>query len=244
MTLLHTIKELALKAGVEVNWYTPKESDKARLFKLLDFHKIDTILDVGANDGRYGKLLRKGGYGGAILSFEPLSAAYAKLLRAAADDTAWHVAPRMAVGSTHGEIEINIAGNSTSSSLLPMKDLHKSAAPHSKYIGTEMVSICRLDEFAHPVLNHSNAILLKIDTQGYEMLVLEGAEKLLQKVVGIQIELSLIPLYDGQKLYLDVIEWLSQRGFDLWSVMPVFVDGNSGRLLQIDGIFFCCAAHL
>lgn len=238
MTLLHSMKELALKAGVEVNWYTPAESNKARLFKLLDFHKIDTILDVGANDGGYGELLRKGGYGGAILSFEPLADAYEKLLCATAGDKRWHVAPRMAIGATNGEIEINISGNSTSSSILPMKALHESAAPQSRYVGTETVPVRSLDEFAHPVLDQAHAILLKIDTQGYEMPVLDGATRLLERVVGVQIELSLAPLYDGQKLFLEVIDWLALRGFELWSVIPGFVDSNSGRMLQMDGVFF------
>lgn len=238
MTMLHSIKELALKAGVEVNWYNPAQSDIARLFKLLETHKIDTILDVGANDGGYGKMLRRGGYIGAILSFEPLANAHAKLMQSAEGDAAWAVAPRMAIGSSNGEIEINIAGNSTSSSILPMQSLHESAAPQSRYVGTEKVPLKRLDGVAHTVIEKSRNLLLKIDTQGYEMPVLEGAEALLSSVHGIQLELSLVPLYEGQVLYKEMIDWLSVQGFELWSVMPGFVDQASGRMLQMDGVFF------
>lgn len=94
MTILHSIIELALKAGVEVNWNNPAQSKAARLFRLLDFHKIDTILDVGANDGGYWKKLRQGGYVGAILFFEPLAEAHAELMQAASSEAAWKVAPR------------------------------------------------------------------------------------------------------------------------------------------------------
>jgi FkbM family methyltransferase len=238
MTILHSIKELALKVGVEVNWYNPAQSDTARLFRLLDYHKIDTILDVGANDGGYGNLLRRGGYEGAILSFEPLADAHAKLVQAASGDAAWQVAPRMAIGASSGEIEINIAGNSTSSSILPMQSLHESAAPQSRYVGTEKVPLNRLDDVAHPLIEQGKNILLKIDTQGYEMPVLEGAQTLLNRVGGIQLELSLAPLYEGQVLYKGVFDWLAGKGFELWSVMPGFVDQTSGRMLQMDGVFF------
>lgn len=238
MTILHSIKQLALKAGVEVNWYDPAQSDTARLFKLLDFHKIDTILDVGANDGGYGKLLRRGGYSGAILSFEPLADAHLKLMHASASDSLWQVMPRMAIGSSNGEIEINVAGNSTSSSILPMRSLHELAAPQSRYIGTERVPLCRLDDVAHPLITQGKNLLLKIDTQGYEMPVLQGAKNLLRRVHGIQLELSLVPLYEGQLHYKEAINWLMERGFELWSVMPGFVDRTSGRMLQMDGVLF------
>jgi hypothetical protein len=70
------------------------------------------------------------------------------------------------------------------------------------------------------------------------MPVLRGAEKLLQTLAGLQLELSLTQLYDGQVLYLDMLRWLGDRGFELWNVMPGFVDQASGRLLQFEGIFF------
>lgn len=238
MTILHSIKDLALKVGVEVNWYNPAQSDIARLFRLLETHRIDTVLDVGANDGGYGRMLRRGGYGGAILSFEPLADAHMRLVQASNGDAAWQVAPRMAIGASNDEIEINVAGNSTSSSILPMRALHESAAPQSRYIGTEKVPLSRLDSVAHPFIEKSGNLLLKVDTQGYEMPVLEGAESLLPRVCGIQIELSLVPLYEGQMLYREVIDWIAGIGFELWSITPGFVDQKSGRMLQMDGVFF------
>ena len=45
-------------------------------------------------------------------------------------------------------------------------------------------------------------------------------------------------LYDGQVLYLDMIQWLEHRGFELWGVIPGFVEHATGRLLQFDGVFF------
>lgn len=70
------------------------------------------------------------------------------------------------------------------------------------------------------------------------MPVLEGARALLPRVHGIQLELSLLPLYEGQVLYREMIDWLAEKGFELWSVMPGFVDQATGRMLQMDGVFF------
>lgn len=238
MTIMNKVKQLALKMGVEMHWYNPAQSQVARLFKVLSHHGIDTIIDVGANDGGYGRFLRTGGFKGSILSFEPLEDAHKQLCVAAAKSKNWHVAPRMALGAEDGDVEINVAGNSTSSSVLPMENTHVTAAPQSRYVGVQRVPLRRLDSVQHDVIRQAKSMLLKIDTQGYEMPVLIGAEPILDKVNGLQIELSLIPLYDGQILYREMVGWLSDKGFDLWSVMPGFVDAHSGRMLQMDGVFF------
>jgi FkbM family methyltransferase len=238
MTIAHGIKRLALTFGVELNHYNPAQSLDARMSRMLEHHGIDLILDVGANTGGYGLSLRELGFQGDILSFEPLAQAHSELTQAVTTDARWHIAPRMAVGAEDGEIVINVAGNSTSSSVLPMHDAHIQAAPQSNYVGSEQVPLRRLDSLTHPVLTPDRTTLLKIDTQGYEMPVLLGAKALLPHIRGIQLELSVIPLYEGQSLYRELIEWLGEQGFELWNLIPGFVDKSSGRLLQFDGIFF------
>ncbi len=59
------------------------------------------------------------------------------LSEAAGRDPKWHVNPRCAIGDYDGEIEINISGNSVSSSVLPMMESHSSAAEGSAYVGVE-----------------------------------------------------------------------------------------------------------
>jgi FkbM family methyltransferase len=238
MSIKHALRMTAQRFGVEVNRYNAAQSAEARSFALLDNQRIDTILDVGANDGGYGKLLRRHGFTGSIISFEPLEKEHESLQAAARADGKWFVAPPMALGSENTEVEIHVAGNSVSSSILQMNRTHEDAAPESKYVGVQRVLVRRLDEFSHPALAAATRCLLKIDTQGYEMAVLQGAEGLLPRLFGVQLELSLTPLYDGQALFLDLIHWLQERGFELWNVVPAFVDQGSGRLLQLDGVFF------
>ena len=115
---------------------------------------------------------------------------------------------------------------------------HSSAAPESVYRGQESASLVTLDSVALSYLNDAQAPFLKIDTQGYEWHVLDGARATLSRIRGIQMELSLVPLYEGQRLWRECIERLEAEGFVLWALQPVFIDPANGRTLQWDGLFF------
>jgi FkbM family methyltransferase len=232
------IKQLLNAAGVEAHRFHPDTSPLARLMAALRHSHIDLVIDVGANEGQFAKELRTGGYSGRIVSFEPLSAAHGRLLQESNRDSVWHVHQRCALGDRLGEIELNISGNSVSSSILPMLASHSSVAPESAYLGHEATPLSTLDSVAPPYLEGAQAPFLKIDTQGYEWYVLDGALATLPKVRGIQIELSLVPLYEGQRLWRECIERLEAGGFVLWALQPVFVDPATGRTLQWDGLFF------
>jgi FkbM family methyltransferase len=225
------------QVGLDVNRYTPARSEDARLCRFLDKMNVDLVVDIGANDGGYVRALRGAGYSGDVISFEPLEEAHARLAGAAAGATDWHVMPRMALGDHDHQTNINIAANSTSSSILPMQSLHSEAAPQSRYVSVQSVAVRRLDGLAEPRLDQAHAIHLKVDTQGYEMPVLLGSTGLLSRVHSMQLELSLFPLYEGQALYREVIDWVAARGFELCGVVPGFVDERTGRMLQMDGLF-------
>ena len=151
--------------------------------------------------------------------------------------------PAMRIGRHTGEVEINIAGNSQSSSILPMLEAHRSAAPESAYEGKELVPIKTLDTVVGQYLKDARAPFLKIDTQGFEWQVLDGARDTLPHIKGILAELSLVPLYGGQHLWREVIDRLEAEGFTLWAFKPVFSDQSQGRTLQVDGIFYRIHEH-
>lgn len=224
--------------GIEAHRFSPASSKLARFIVALRAQGIDLVFDVGANEGQFAQEIRAGGYSGKIVSIEPMTSAYRVLTENSRGDGAWHVHPRCAVGANTGEIELNIAGNSVSSSVLPMLAAHSDAAPASAYQGKELVPLATLDLIAPPYLEQAKAPFLKIDTQGYEWHVLDGATKMLGQVRGVQMELSLVPLYDGQRLWRESVDRLEALGFTLWAVEPVFVDESSGRTLQVDAMFF------
>lgn len=231
------VKETFMKLGFDIKRYSIAQNQTARLMKIITEHKINLIFDIGANSGQFGKELRELGYLSNIVSFEPLKDAYAQLTQLSNADSKWQVAPRCAVGDEDGQIEINIAGNSASSSILEMMDSHISAAPVTKNIGTEQVPISKLDSISKTYLKEDSALFIKIDTQGYEDKVINGGLETIKMAKVIQTELSLVELYSGQKLIMEMIEKITQLGFELWGVEPAFVDSNTGRMLQVDAIF-------
>ncbi|MFZ2541982.1 MAG: FkbM family methyltransferase [Gallionella sp.] len=229
--------------GIEVCWTSNIPTSAAQITAMqivssMRIFDIDLILDVGANKGQFATEIRQCGYTGKIVSFEPLSQAHGELLQASAGDLNWDAYPRCALGNHDGEVEINIAGNSESSSILPMLESHRSAAPESAYEGKEIVPIKTLDAVAGPYLKDARASFLKIDTQGFEWQVLDGARDTLPHIKGILVELSLVPLYEGQHLWREVIDRLEAEGFVLWSFKTAFFDQSQGRTLQVDGIFY------
>jgi FkbM family methyltransferase len=195
------------------------------------------VLDVGANTGQFGSEIRYYGYTGKIVSFEPLSREHSMLVRTIAGDPNWEAYPPCALGDQIGETVINIAGNSQSSSILPMLETHRSAAPESAYEGKERVLIKTLDSVAGDYLKDARAPFLKIDTQGFEWQVLDGARETLPHIKGVLVELSLVPLYEGQHLWRALIDRLEDEGFALWALRPGFIDQRQGRTLQVDGVF-------
>jgi FkbM family methyltransferase len=222
--------------GLEVYRTNVYTSQKLRYHRLFSQHHLDLVLDVGANAGQFSKLCRSVGYQGHILSFEPSSNAHQRLLRASSADPNWTVADRMALGPSTGEIEINIAANSFSSSVLPMLDSHLSADPDSSYLNKEKVPVRRLDDVLPSTAAH-NRIFLKLDVQGFELQVLGGAPKTLSHAVAVQLELSLIPLYQGETLMPEMYATMAGHGFSLWDMEPNFRNPSTGRLLQVDALF-------
>jgi FkbM family methyltransferase len=207
-----------------------------RRLQMMRHAEVDLVIDAGANTGQYSSSLREAGYSGRILSFEPGAEAFAALQRTAGADGQW-IAIRAALGSEQSETRIHISRNSKSSSLLPMLDRHLRNAPESAYISEEVVPQLRLDGLAEDLLGGCRRIILKIDTQGFEEQVLRGAVGLLDRVVLIECELSLTPLYEGQALFLDVVQLLHSYGFRPVDFNRGFTERTSGCCLQVDGIF-------
>jgi FkbM family methyltransferase len=234
-SLAHHLRVAVQRAGLDGIRYLRVHGSTGRPGRLLTRHRIDTVLDVGANTGQYAFSIRAGGYRRAIVSYEPLSAAFAKLQASARRDDRWS-AKNLALGAAPGTLEINIAGNSVSSSFLPMLPSHASAAPKSAYVGREVVDVSTVDDEMRTI--SAERPFLKIDSQGFEAQILDGARHSLSRFQGVQLELSLVLLYEGQDLFDDILHRLTSEGLELWSLERGFTDPHDERLLQVDGWFF------
>ena len=236
MRLKKLIRRITREIGFDFVRYKPPTHPLARRKRLLEIYKINLVLDVGANIGQYGKELREIGYKGKIVSFEPLSSAYKELCKKVRRDELWE-AHNFALGDKKETEIINIAGNSFSSSLLDMLPSHLKAEPKSKYIGQEEIQIKTLDSIYSTLSSQTGSIYLKLDTQGFEEKVLKGAENSLHNIDTIQLEMSLTPLYKDELLFNEMYQLLYQKEYRLVALEPGFTDGDTGQLLQIDGIF-------
>ncbi|MDT4924692.1 MAG: hypothetical protein QOG01_2405 [Pseudonocardiales bacterium] len=207
-----------------------------RIATTLAWLEARTVLDVGANIGQYATALRASGYRDDIVSCEPLSDAFGHLQRRSARDARWE-AVRTAVGDAAGSTDINVSANSYSSSLLPMTNAHSDAAPGSEFIAVETVPVTTVAELVAARDIEPERTLLKIDTQGYEAQVLDGAGDLLERFAAVSLELSFVPLYAGQQLFDQLTARLRSGGFTLYGLDAGFGDPRTGRMLQCDGLF-------
>jgi FkbM family methyltransferase len=225
------------KAGYEL--VRPEQMNPAasRRAAILRYHRIQTVLDVGANMGQFGSELRLWGFEGRINSFEPTSVAFEALSKLASSDAQWRVF-NFAIGAEDGVAEINVASNlGASSSFMPMLDPHKQCAPEIEYVTTERVRVRSLDGALADVITQDETLMLKMDVQGFEHFVLSGATAILQQVKVIECELSFVSLYEGQLLFPQMLALLDTLGFQPVSFNPVLLHPVSGHALQLDGIF-------
>ncbi len=213
------------------DWYLLR----AGLSELFASLRINCVIDVGANCGQYGDFLRRIGYQGRIVSFEPVSTSFELLSERSKNDNAWH-AHNLAVGSSSQTLDINIMNSSDFSSLLPASHYGSSQFAKATAVNrTERVQVVRLDSIIDEIVEgiEEPRIYLKVDTQGYDLQVLEGASGCLQLVLGLQSEIAPKPIYEGMPDYLTSLARLNALGFSITSLVPVTRDEKL-RVVEFD----------
>jgi FkbM family methyltransferase len=185
---------------------------RRRVRDLIDFienRKVDTVIDVGANIGQFGESLRANGFREKIVSFEPTSSAFQALAQKAAADRNWE-AHHCAIGATSGTTVLHASHLSVFNSILELSSV---AALHDSRMAvhhTEEVPIYPLDQILPAC---AETVLLKIDTQGYERQVIEGAKETVRRVAGILMELPVIHTYEGEWHLHEALQYMFEAGF-------------------------------
>ena len=224
--------------GFDIARYPGAAAQWPRLAAMLERHHVTLVFDIGANIGQYADALRNNGYNERIVSFEPQSGAHAELTANADLDPAWHVAPRCAVGATEGETEINISPESDMSSLLPLTADAVEKFASVRPTGSETVPVTILATEIPRYTSTGDTLFIKSDTQGYEAEVLAGLAGAAERVTGLQLELSLVPIYQGQPDYLSVLNQVSDLGFVPHLAIPGYFSRHHGQMIEFDVVCF------
>jgi FkbM family methyltransferase len=206
--------------GVDLIRYPAGTSYGVAFYELTVSQQADAVVDVGANTGQFSAMLRERGFRGLLVCFEPASTSFAALARRAEDDPFWHV-EQLALGDRDDIAELTVTVSSNLSSLLPTSaygQIHFGAEIAVQQ--AEHVPVRRLDESLPDLIGDASRLMLKIDTQGFDQRVLDGAEEILDRVVGIQTEVAIRHYYEGAPSYLDRLRWLDDRGFEPVSFLP------------------------
>jgi FkbM family methyltransferase len=228
------VKSIARSFGYDI-----RQIGSHRYKRPIDFiraRNIDLVVDIGANKGQYATSLRKDGYAGWIVSFEPTSAAHEALAARASKDGRWK-ALNLAVGDKEGAVEINVSEASDFSSFHQQLPAAVAFDPKARVIRRETVRVVRLDDLFAELPPRKGAFL-KIDTQGYEQQVLMGTSEHLSDFLGVQMELPIVHLYEGTWWFHEAVAYMSERGFEISNLLPInYHRADEAALLEVDCIF-------
>ena len=230
-------KELARAFGWELQHIRKEQPTlETHLSQLLPKLGIDCLLDVGANQGQYGIMLRKAGYRGRIVSFEPVKASFDILKARASRDPHWRVC-HYALGAKAGEKTIHVSRSSVMASFLEATDYsHRQFPEGMPVVREEKVRIRTLDQVFGEVTEGLKAprVFLKMDTQGFDLQVFAGAKRSLPEVRGLQTEISIQAIYEKMPDYLESLAVYTKAGFVMSGLYPVSRDRQTLALIELD----------
>ena len=193
---------------------------RTHMQRVISDYAVDAIIDVGASEGGFGAYIRSLGFSGSIYSFEPVAEAFGKLSLAATDDPQWKVF-NFALGAEEAESVINVSKFSQLSSLLNAND-YGNSWEIMKVESRQKTRVQTLDNcFEERLIPRQKRILLKMDTQGFDLQVFRGANKSLENVCCMLSELSLIPIYSGMPHYLEALSVYESKGFSVSGFYPI-----------------------
>jgi len=212
--------------------------EQIHLHRLFGFLKIDCVFDIGANSGQYASMIRrKAGFGGRIISFEPIPQEADRIRQLAARDPSWTL-EELAVAGESGARDFNIMGSSRFSSLAhPRHDeveifrdcnrVKETISVRTETLSSVFNRLRQKFAFHRP--------FLKMDTQGFDVEVVRSGSEVIQQFLGLQSELAVKKIYDQSVDFREAISFYQSCGFELSAMVP----NNGGHfpgLIELDCI--------
>lgn len=233
--LFDLIKNGAQVFGVVVSKNPPPGSFECHLHDYLSQMRINVVLDVGAFVGNYALQLRRIGYQGRIISFEPVPASYEKLIHAMGKDPLWVGYP-FGLSDENREALMNTHSSGDFNSLLTLReDAEYAYVLDPAGRGQANIQLKRLDAVLPQLIEkiESPRIFIKIDTQGHDLSVLKGASGVIDSILGFQSELPAVRLYDDMPSMATLLDYYGSCKFVPIGFYPV----NTFRYLRVSPEF-------
>lgn len=226
------IRKIIQTTGFDIIRHQDRQTD----LSWLQNRSIKAVFDIGANVGQFAEEIRHELPDAQIYSFEPVKETYAALVKNFSHDEKF-CAFNVGLGSKKESKEIKISAYSLSSSFLPQSKTLETVFPHTKEIGTETVSLERLDNIWHKVGEPYEGVLVKMDTQGFEAEVISGGKLCLSVASAVLIETSFVEIYSGQPLFDNIYKLLKELGFSYHGSLRAKRHPKTGEVMFEDSIF-------
>lgn len=207
------------------------------LLGLAGLH-LDTIIDVGANNGQFASMMLQRFPRARVHSFEPLPDAFGQLSALARKWDGRLEVYNCALGAEEGELEMFQHDlHTSSSSLLPTTDDCIEHFPQTKTQSRLKVPVKKLDDvFFESREKGLGTVLVKLDVQGYEAAVISGGRKTIEAAEAVIVEVCLVKLYVGGPSFDEIGDLLKQTGHRFAGVIEQVMDPN-GTVIFIDALF-------
>jgi FkbM family methyltransferase len=227
------VKRVLNRSGFDFVRYNPRHSLGA--YAALKDLSIRSVVDIGANRGDFAASIKGLLPDCSVVMFEPLEDEFRRLH----DRFGGRPGFRMynhAAGDEDGTATFHRSGYSQSSSMRPMAELHKITFPESAEETIETVTVRRLDGLEQE-LSLAPEVLVKIDVQGFEDKVILGMKSILSKARALIVEVSFLPLYEGQPLFDEINDLLKPLGYRYSGELYQLLSPADGRALQADALY-------
>lgn len=230
-------RSIARLFGYDLMRFSKSFRFEATLDRLIDNHRFDGVVDIGANQGWFTRHCLNAIADVPAWAFEPASG-LAMALEAFGRSEPRLTVSRFALGDTAGDAVLNLAaGSGVYNSLNAARPEFEGALRSFDFIGQEQVQVTTLDHFAKSSdIGKCTDLLIKIDTQGHDFKVLMGGGSTLRKAAAVIVELPFQTIYETEESHRDILDYMDQAGFDIYSIAPIST-GDDGRLLEADAFF-------
>ncbi len=228
------IKIIADFLGYDISRKKKSSNLSSHLALILKQLDVNLVLDVGANTGQFGSLLRGCGYNGDIFSFEPTKESFDLLSLRAKKDSKWSVF-NLGLGDKSEINTINIFDASDLNSILSPSELgEKRFKARMKIKKTESIRIETGDSILNEIDLPNKRIFLKMDTQGYDLKVFNGCQESMPYILGLVSEIPLQHIYKQSISYHDILKKYEDNNFMISGIYPVSRNKDNQTIIEVD----------